>query len=136
MASAAHNFGRAIGRDSKLEKLTMADLSFQHDDDPCKWIWVAIAGAPVVPSCRTHGLGAVIAACPGGNRGHIHRPGVADMVPNSPEVGQTSPWWNAEIDNFRDRKPQFRRVHRLSEEHSRRPIGHPALVVQLEPVLG
>src|SRR5829696_4069366 len=98
-----HNFGPAIGISITTESVTMATLKL-----PGRRLLiaggfaVAIAAAPAIAIVAVPTNSApTIAACPGGeSEDTFTGVCVPDLVPNSPEVGETSPGGLPEVDNI------------------------------------
>ena len=96
-----HNFGRQTNSIT-TESVTMATLKL-----PTRRLLlaggfaVAIAAAPAVAVAIPSNSAPTIAACPGGESEDTFTGAcVPDLVPNSPEVGETSPGGLPEIDGI------------------------------------
>ncbi|MEN3320199.1 MAG: hypothetical protein V7643_3601 [Mycobacterium sp.] len=118
-----HNFGRAIGRELVERMQTAHSVNTSSRDDrsskttesvtmailklPARRLIlaggfaVAIAAAPAVAVVAVPTHSPTIAACPGGeSEDTFTGECLPDLVPNSPEVGETSPGGLPEVDNI------------------------------------
>ena len=131
-----HNFGRQTNSKT-TESVTMATMKL-----PSRRLLlaggfaVAVAAAPAVAVVGLPANSApTIAACPGGESEDTFTGAcVPDLVPNSPEVGQTSPGGLPEIDNIPCTGANSGQCIGLSEEQqSEGPMAVPHSSVSSSP---